>query len=294
MRISYKSIAMTLLSLGRVIRKSRFFVKFPNVELNNNTCLIFGNGPSLTNDICKKIDNVKNIDTFCVGRFAESQLYQLVKPKYYVFADPVFWQSKPPEKAIAMRTKLFNEIKNNTSWELTICAPFESMCFFKDCFSSNPNIKFCFYNNVPISGIKLVINYLYDFNLGLPLAQNVLIPSLYMALKIGYKNVILLGADHSWHETLTLDKYNRPCLKDRHFYDKNVDLRPFTIDGSDENIFTMASLFQAIGLMFEGYLRIYEYALRQNSQILNASSETYIDAFPRLNFNEALSSIRND
>ena len=292
MNIKYKHIAITILSLISIIHRSKFFVKFSNIDSRNKTCLIFGNGPSLTNDICSNIDHIKHMDTFCVGRFAETELYQLIKPRYYVFADPTFWQTKDPGM-LKIRARLFNEIVKKTTWDLIICAPFEARFFFEKVFTSNRNIKLSFYNNVPMYGIKFFVHLMYDLNLAMPEAQNVLIPSIFLALKTGYKNIILLGADHSWHETLTLDESNRPCLRDSHFYDKNVELRPFSMDGSNENIFTMASLFLAFSKMFDGYLRIQEYAISINSRIFNSSSTTYIDAFTRKNFNDAISSTQD-
>lgn len=132
------------------------------------------------------------------------------------------------------------------------------------------------------------MNILFDRNLGMPPAQNVLVSTLFLTLRMGYKNIVILGADHSWHETLALDNANRVCLRDFHFYDKDVGMQPFTMDGSEEKIFTMDALFYALGRMFEGYWKIAEYADRQAAQIINASSVTYIDAFKRRNFSDAI------
>ena len=125
----------------------------------------------------------------------------------------------------------------------------------------------------------------------MPPAQNVLVACLYLCLHMEYKKIMLLGADHSWHETLALDEQNRVCLRDRHFYDKGVALRPFTMDGSSDKIFTMDALFFALGRMFAGYWQIAAYAKTLGVRIVNASSVTYIDAFPRIPLDQALRSM---
>lgn len=286
-----KQLFKTAMSLKRVALNSRYRVSMPKVKLNNFPCLIFGNGPSLDGDIRDKIDIVQNLDVFCVGRFAESDLFRLVKPKFYVFADPMWWAQQPPEKTAVMRNRLFDHIIRDTDWEMTLCVPFEAGNYFKEIFSSSPSINFLFYNNVPLWGSDSIIHTLYDHDLGIPPAQNVLVTSLFLAIRVGYKKIVVLGADHSWHETLALDEKNRVCLRDRHFYDKDAGMRPFTMDGSDEKIFRMDNLFHVLARMFEGYWKIVDYAKRRNVEIVNASSVTYIDAFKRRSISDALSEL---
>ena len=148
-------------------------------------------------------------------------------------------------------------------------------------FSKSPNISLGFYNNVPLWGRDSVVHALYDLGLGMPPAQNVLVTSVFLALRFGYKTIAICGADHSWHETVALDGDNRVCVRDNHFYEKFADLRPFSMDGSDENIFRMDSLFHALGEMFAGYWKVAAYAERLHAEVWNASSVTYIDAFRR-------------
>ena len=150
MPIKLKELLKTALSLRRVAIKSRYQVKIPKVTQPNLSCMVFGNGPSLDGDIREQFDLIKNIDTFCVGRFAESDLYKMVQPKYYVFADPMLWSTEAPEQMLLMRNTLFARIKNDTSWSLLICVPFEAKEFLNDIFSNSPNISLVFYNNLPL------------------------------------------------------------------------------------------------------------------------------------------------
>jgi hypothetical protein len=222
-------------------------------------------------------------DSFCVNQFAESELYTVIRPKYYVFADPSYWNASEPEELLLMRDRVFQRIILRTSWDLDIYAPFEARQLFVDVFSKSTNIRLTFYNNVSVSGCSRVTYALYDLGLGIPHVQNVLVAAIFLALRMHYRDIIVIGADHSWHQSLALDDANRVCLVDRHFYHSKADLRPF-----GEGRFTMATLFFAFGKMFEGYWALKNYSEYLGARIYNSSSTTFIDAFERRSLPEIL------
>jgi hypothetical protein len=119
--------------------------------------------------------------------------------------------------------------------------------------------------------------------LAMPFCQNVLVAALYMTLRLNYKKIIIVGADHSWHQSLLLDDNNLVCMNNRHFYDQETSLSPWSKDGTVDNIWSMGELFHALAKMFEGYEEIEKYSLYRNAKIYNASSMTFIDAFQRRN-----------
>jgi hypothetical protein len=261
---------------------------------NSKICFVLGNGPSLDVDINEKLAIFSMGDTFCVNDFAYTDLYIKIQPKYYVFADPCWWISTSPENIVSRRNRLFGEILSKTTWPLTIYAPFEARSFFESIFLHSHNIRLSFYNANSLTGKKTLENIIYDLGLAMPICQNVLVSALYLSLHNNYKKIILLGADHSWHETLALDDANRVCMKNRHFFDKDAKLTPWTKDGTDENIWTMGDLFHALANMFEGYWQIEKYAEFLGAQICNASSVTFIDAFERKSFAELSTDIVDD
>ena len=122
----------------------------------------------------------------------------------------------------------------------------------------------------------------------MPQAQNVLVAALFLGMRLGFKNIALLGADHSWHESLVLDENNQVCVRYGYFDNRTPKLAPFTIDGSTGNIFTMGKIFLAIGRMFESYQDIEMYSRHLGVKITNLSSMTCIDAFKRRNISEVL------
>jgi hypothetical protein len=281
--------------LRRITSVSQAPIQEPSDSRNGTVCFILGNGPSLNADIAERLDIFRTGDCFCVNEFAETDLYQKIQPKYYVFADPAYWDPVASERFVSMRNELYKKILSKTSWPLTILVPFAAKELFESVFFHSPNICLSFYNTSLLpNGEKILTNILYDLGLVIPLPQNVLISALFLSLRLGYKKIILLGADHSWHETIALDDANRVCVKDRHFYNKDAKLIPWSRDGTEENIWTMGAVFHALARMFEGYWEIAEYAKHHEAQIYNASSVTYIDAFKRKPIADLLVELKND
>ena len=280
--IGFKSLRGTLGQLRGVASASNYPVVLSNEPLRNTICFVLGNGPSLSGDIKENLGVFRQVDTFCVNNFIESALYEKIQPKYYVLADPGFWSSAVSETYASERKQFFEQILRKTTWPLTVFLPFSAKGMLDGVFSESRNIRVDFYNNVPLSGEQTLVNILYDNNLGMPSPQNVLIPALFLSLRLGYKKIILLGADHSWHQTLALDKENRLCVRHSHFYDQDAELIPFATGQHGTKLFTMDTAFYAFALMFEGYWKIEEYSKHLGAQIYNASSTTFIDAFKRM------------
>lgn len=272
----------TLLSILRVVLLSKFSCKLPKSSLLVDSCLVFGNGPSLDGDLAKCEDFRSVGDVWCVNQFAVSDLYEEVRPTHYVLADPSYWGEGLSERLTSFREQLFLALNSKTIWPLTLYVPYFAKGQFEKKLADKPNITIVFYNFVPVIGYKKVINVFYDLGLGMPWAQNVLVAALYLALNRGYKKIYLFGADHSWHETIELDETNRVCQRDRHFYEKEAKLIPFTMGGDEGSTFTMAAIFTALAKMFDGYWKIKEYSDHVGAQIFNASSTTYVDAFKRI------------
>jgi hypothetical protein len=276
------------MSLLRVVRHSYFEGKGFDLVINPETCFVFGNGPSLSDDLhhCADVKSLR--DVWCVNYFADSDLYEVIQPKYYVLADPDFWVEDVSSNLFTYRERLFQSIVSKTTWPLTIYVPFVAKKYVDLMVSNRLNISFSFYNNITVSGYKPLTQVLYNYGLAMPHAQNVLVAALFLSLRRGYKRIIVLGADHSWHETLALDNENRVCLRDQHFYGKASKLTPFYMGGNEQVTFTMPQIFSAFSKMFQGYWEVKAYSESVGAEIYNASSVTYIDAFKRVNAEDVL------
>jgi len=253
------------------------FEKYRNLR----PCVVLGNGPSLTCDISAVHDISQYADIACVNDFAITTLYDAIRPQYYIFADPCWWEEKSPENIISRREAVFSAITKCTIWQLSIFVPYEAAKYFSHIFLPSSYINLRYFNTDSCSDNSIIAHPIYDIGLAMPFCQNVLVAALFLVLRLDYKLIVLLGADHSWHESLALDVNNRVCMKNQHFYDKESTLTTWSKDGTDENIWSMSELFHALGRMFEGYSMLEKYAHHLNAKIYNASSVTFIDAFQR-------------
>lgn len=268
----------------RVFRQSRF-----NSDLNTITdfgaCYILGNGPSLKYDLDVNLDFLKQQKTFAVNLFVKSSFYVVLKPKYYVLADPNFWirtglANKSKAEEVTLST--LRDIRTNTNWELIILAPYDAKMYFTDFFSGNKFIKIVCFNStvIPVEGIDSITNFLFKKNFASPRIQNVLIGAVYTALNIGFKEINLLGADHSWTKELVVNDNNQVGCVDDHFYhEETPSFRLYTrYDGVDYKIH---ELLRDFAYMFEGYYILKKYADYQDAIIYNRSRGSFIDAFER-------------
>ena len=100
-----KLIKQKIKGITNYIRKIYYTIKYfililLKTDLRNhlsrvegaNILYVLGNGPSLNEDI--KSMNFNNADFCVVNRFYLSPYYKIVKPRYYVLADPVFFENE--------------------------------------------------------------------------------------------------------------------------------------------------------------------------------------------------------
>ena len=55
---------------------------------------------------------------------------------------------------------------------------------------------------------------------GMPRPHNVLIPSIILSMRMGFKKIYLAGADHSWLKEIFVSEDNEVFLTQKHFYDE--------------------------------------------------------------------------
>jgi hypothetical protein len=150
-----------------------------------------------------------------------------------------------------------------------------------------------FYRMSPVAGFPSFQYAMFKLQLGMPKAQNVLVAAVALGLWMRYRNVALLGADHSWHQTIALDVNNVVCVRQLHSYGEpptdtpflkpsgvssNLTQRPLKRD----DIFRMSELFAAWATVHRSYEQLGVLATRLGSAVYNCSDVSFIDEFPRI------------
>ncbi|MDD2367115.1 MAG: DUF115 domain-containing protein [Desulfuromonadaceae bacterium] len=288
---SIKNIVMNLLittvSFMKIIKNGITRCPLPHISIDKTEIYLLGNGPSLNNNLDNVKKTLQSNDCMCVNNFAESDLFAVIKPGYYILLDPNFWRADCLKGVTEAREHLYETINRKTEWCMTLLVPIAAKKHldWENIFIQNKNIKIYFFNSTPLAGYKSVIHRLYKYNMGMPHPQNVLVAAIFTAINMGYKNIYLLGADHSWHEDLVLNNDNVVCLRNKHFYDEEtVKLVPWKKGDNGETTWKMHEILTALAKMFEGYQHLEEYSRYRGVNIINASVKTSIDAFTRYQF----------
>lgn len=268
----------------KILRQTNFKNNLKLIS-DSGGCYVLGNGPSLKHDLDVNLDFLKKEKTFAVNHFVKSRFYIVLKPKYYVLADPNFWINTGLANKIKAEEDCLSTlkaIKENTNWELTILIPYAAKKYFLDFFKDNGLIKIICYNTtvIPTELPSSFINYLFKENLASPRVQNVLIAAVYTSLNIGFKEINILGADHSWTKELVVNENNQVgCIDDHFYHSETPSLRLYTrYDGVN---YKMHELLRDFAYMFEGYHILKKYADYKGAKIYNRSKGSFIDAFER-------------
>lgn len=270
----------TILSIAKVIVKSKLGVQLPPAQ--NTKCFVLATGPSLKPSIQKHLELFKQTPLICVNSFAMSTEFEELKPQYYVILDPFFWER---ENETTIST--FKNLVEKTKWKLHLLIPqyARNQSVFSKLHKKNPNIELIPFNYTVFKGFPSVAHWFYKKNLAMPQSLNVTITALFLGINLGYKEVYLVGADHTWHENLHMNGENILHTKVTHFYenDNEVKLVPFFKGGDPEKGTQKAyEFFDIWSRTFYAYIMVNNYALYHNCKIYNASEVSFIDAFKRI------------
>jgi hypothetical protein len=273
----FQDLYGSLSGFAKVILISKFKIKLP--EAKGTDCVVLGNGPSLKKTILEYKEVLVKMPLLCVNNFATSPEFHELKPCYYVILDPGFFIQKQRPDIVAT----FNELKNNTNWHVDLFVPY---LYRKDVDiqalqKANSFVKLSFFNYTVVKGFDFIAFKLFRNNLAMPQFYNVLGASAFLGINMGYKNVWLVGADHSWFKDIYVNEDNHLTRKDHHFYDTNEPPFITVNDPVTGKIQKQGAFFHALYRIFESYYLLDNYALTRKCSIYNASEVSYIDAFER-------------
>ncbi|MDQ3049126.1 MAG: hypothetical protein M3R27_16385, partial [Bacteroidota bacterium] len=274
------SLLNTCISVLKVMLRSKTGIRLPSAT--TDTCIVLGNGPSLKTSLQKHPDLFKNHPLVCVNSFSVTDEYILLKPGYYVMLDPGFWFGDNSE----LVNSTLESIISKTTWPLELIVPqlAAKSALITEISKKNPNIHVTFFNYTVFKGFQNIAYSFYRKNLAAPQSQNVLVAAIFCSINIGFKKILLFGADHTWHEQLHVNDENVLCLKNIHFYENesSISHKPFYKGVHSKETFRVDEIFVTWGKTFYGYVALNDYAISENCEILNASEISFIDAFKRV------------
>lgn len=279
-------LVLSIISFLKIVFRSSFFYKKALIQEDN--CFILGNGPSLAAVINRHTNFFKESNLLCVNGFSSTNLFEVVKPKYFIFTAPEIWSNKATDvENMKVRSAMVNDLISKTSWDLRLFLPTNAKknAAFINSISKNQNISISFFNTTPVEGLKQISWFFYKLGLGMPRPHNVIIPSLMIAIRSNVKVINLFGVDHSWLPLIHVDKNNNALLKQEHFYDeKTAKAVPMNYLGQRKRM--LHEILEKFYFTFRSYVEIEEYAKNKKVNIYNCSENSFIDAFQRKSFQE--------
>ncbi len=233
--------------------------------------IILGNGPSLAQTFAEAGEALEENPLLAVNFFANTPEFQRLKPEFYVLADPHFFVNVDDPNV-----RRLMESFEAVDWEMTLFVPFGVKPLV-----SNGKIRIERFPMKAMEGPKWFREMMFGARLGMPRPRNVLIPSIMIAIWLGFREIYICGADHTWIRTLSVNNRNEVVSIQPHFYEE--DDREVARQRVDYLKIPLHQVLNSQAIAFRAYHTIQDYASGRGVKIFNATSGSFIDAFPRKN-----------
>lgn len=285
-------IPPVFISLGKNLLKKRTGSKRPyistinQIEKKSDSICILGNGPSLKETFNKYLDVLKTKECIVVNFFCKTDYYNIIKPKFYLLADPAFFgDTETYSDDLKQRIISFWDVfLSKTDWDINLIVPdyAKNTNFGQKC-STNTFVHLFYYNTSDNSKNTDQSKFeLWDKNLIDVPAQTCLNTCLYIGIFLRYKEIYLVGADTNWVELLHVDqKTNEVYTMDSHFY--GTVRRTLYADTESKIPQKLHDELFCIGNSLEAYWELNSYSEYAGVKVYNASEYSLIDAFERRN-----------
>lgn len=244
--------------------------KLPRTQRPEHPIVVMGNGPSLADTIRDHSPSLRCFDAMAVNFAANTREFFTLKPRYYILIDPHFF-ARPAHANVATLWENLAKV----DWPMTLIVP-RSQRHVK---APNSHITLATISATGMEGFKWARHAAYSRGLAMPRPRNVLIPAIMAAIFMGYKNIYIVGADHSWMRTIDVDADNRVVSVQPHFYKEKADEQR-RVDSVYAGI-PLHSVVHSFYVAFHAYHLIADYARAHGITIINSTPQSFIDAFPR-------------
>jgi hypothetical protein len=263
------SAGATLKALGKVMLLSR---RTAPLAGGGDTLIVLGNGPSLNDTMAAHADVLGRYPTLAVNFAANAPCFATLRPRYYLLADPHFF-NKPDDPNVA---RLIDNL-NKVDFDLTLFVPasVDSRLLTFD----NPRLTLARFNAVGVEAPAAVERWLFDRRRAMPRPRNVLIPSLMVGVWLGFKNIYVVGADHSWLRTISVNDDNEVVSVQPHFYKEDDKEKARVV--SEYKGYRLHQILFSFYVAFKSYFAIERYAKSRGVNIYNSTPGSFIDAFER-------------
>jgi hypothetical protein len=287
------NLVKSILTFFKILLRSGFFPK--KHKTSETACIILGNGPSLKNILVDYGEALKTHTLICVNKFPDTEHFSKLKPRYFIIASSHYWEKDTIDPNTPLRHKIIEALVDKADWNITMFCPLSAKVNpnFLSKIKQNPKIELILYNNTPAEGLKTCNHFFFSRSLASPRPHNVLIPSILVAINSGFKNIYLVGADHSWLPQVTVNENNEALVNQKHFYDFDESKSDIMyIDAKKPR--RLHQILEKFTLSFKSYFELKDYADSKGVNIYNCTEGSYIDAFERKDFSSVLVELKKE
>ena len=294
MRISEKIISAirdsfdTMLFFATMVVKEDFhnYIKRSGaIDMARSKCVaILGNGPSLKRELPQLIAQRawEEKDVLAVNFFALSEEFALIKPKYYVISDPMFFRKAGYGERVQ---ELYKSLAEKVSWPMKLYVQYYNPEHFdyRTAIGHNPNIEIVPFHSIVFHGFRSVEFWCYRRGLGSGNFGTVIQNGEFIALQLGYRRIELYGVDHTLLDGLMVDEKNRVCRRKSHYYDSEQSpAEPIYYNATNPpRPYTMSEYLSETAELFRGHEVLRVFSEECGAEIINRTALSMIDAYKR-------------
>jgi hypothetical protein len=235
-------------------------VEYKDTYKQGERCFILATGPSIKEE---KLNLLKGEACISVSNFFVHEMFNELHPIFHVFA-PLHLPLTAKEYKSWLK-----EAISHTNSDIKFVACHNDFNIINDGGLNNTN-KFLYY----ITGGDFPINFVK----GIPPIQTVVHIAIYLAIYLGFKEIYLLGVDHSW-----ILHYG----ESRHFYEEHQH-KLVQLNYSEWIEEDIGKEFESNAILWQIYRKIRTYAHENDIRIINLTKNSLLDIFPKMNLNEII------
>lgn len=263
-------VGSTLKSLVKIVLQSRR-PTVGRVAGEGETLIVMGNGPSLNDTMRDKAASLQSHRLMAVNFAANVPQFYELRPDFYVVVDPVFFRDLDNANVWL----LWENLSQRVGWSMKLLVPAKA----KVPVALPANVAVERFNPVGVEGFRWFEHSAYRAGLGMPRPRNVLIPAIMAGIMLGFRNIYVVGADHSWTKTLSVTENNTVVSVQPHFYTDN-SAEHERVASVYKNI-RLHEIMYSFYVAFRSYFALARYAESRGVKIYNSTPGSFIDAFER-------------
>ena len=267
----------SLLAAGKMLALSRRTVGGARIAAGDRRLVILANGPSLRRTLAERSDFLGRTTTMCVNFMANAPEFSLIRPDYYVLADPHFFTGLSHENVKTLWDRI-----SRADWPMTLFVPVTRQRRAAELLGKDSAVKLATFNFVGIDAFAWLEKIAFSSGWAMPRPRNVLIPALMIAIRAGFTDIYIAGADHSWLETIRVDNDNHVVSVQPHFYNDSDAEKKRSV--TEYKGYHLHDILKSFCSAFNSYHQIARFARSRGVNIYNSTEGSYIDAFPRKKF----------